>query len=182
MALALAVTSVIAPPRPAQAIVGLATGNAVLAIAGGAVLAIGTAITVATLSHPTEPNGNSITDVVEAMDADFSSIAIGVLVGIGGLVLLDQGGSMVPQYATLTDTQIAKMGIASQDAREMNEQLPEINALVQNIAFAAQDAATTSEATEISKNIWAANQDQFTPGALRALVQVSNYTVNSVKR
>jgi hypothetical protein len=131
----LAATSV--QPRRAEAIVGAFTGGGLIVpglIVMGASVGGGAAIAGAGLAFGCQIQGDCSEGNFVGVLGFFGGAIVAALGLLTGLVLLDNGGAHDLQYAALSPAQASQLGVTPDQQEQYRQELPEINAIAQQIA------------------------------------------------
>ena len=147
-------------PRPANAIMGIATANVALAVLGGGLM--GGAIVATKISQHYGYDGNGLAEVA---------------LFIGGLVALDAKGQATPLYTAVTSEQASAYGMSEVERAEYNDALDKITTMGQNIVVQSvnQPITSTDGASQLNQFIqmsWEKDGATLSPEAYSGLQKV----------
>jgi len=151
-------------PRPANALVGLASGNLVLAVVGGGMIAIGTTVGI---YEDAQGNGG---------DGPFE-----ILMLIGGIVALDAKGQVTPTYKEIDSNMGASLGMTQTEQSEYNASLLTINTMSQNIMADASKVTDNAQLNSMIRSSWEADSAALSPDAYAGLVKVQTGISSAVQ-
>jgi hypothetical protein len=153
-------------PRPANAIMGLVSGNLVLAVVGGGMIATATTFGI---YEDAQGNGG---------DGPFE-----ILMLIGGIVALDAKGQITPTYKEINSDLGASLGMTQTEQSEYNASLLVINTMSQNIMADASKVTDNShgEVNTLIRSSWEADSAALSPEAYSGLVKVQTGISSAVQ-
>jgi hypothetical protein len=153
------------PTHRAEAMVGLATGNPVIAVLGLASMAGGAGAFVyeATTSN-------------DMISGYLDGLALGALGTIVGLTLLSDSASQDVAFAPITSPQAARsIGLTSAELAAYNDELDTINLIREDVASQIQGNSKQDVAKAAS--LWENYRDDLSPAAFSAMQKVAQSAV-----
>jgi hypothetical protein len=163
--LAVLTSAVVLPAKRAEAIVGLATANPIVAILGLAATAGSAAgIVYADVGNPDLDTGLSVI---------FSSMAGGIV----GLTLLDDQDSQDVAFAPLSADSAKTIGLSDAELAAYNDQLDAINLIRENVASQVQNESKQDVVK--ASSLWTQYQDDLSPAAFAAVQKVAQAAVKN---
>jgi hypothetical protein len=161
-------SAAILPAKRAEAIVGLATANPVVAILGLAAIG-GGGVTIAVLDA--SDNSQSVSAV---FGAAFSAVAAGIV----GITLLDDKNSQDVAFAPITSAEAATtIGLSNAELAAYNNEIDTINLIREDVASQVQNESQ-QDVTKAS-SLWTQYQNDLSPEAFAAVQKVAQAAVQS---
>ena len=146
MLVAAVISGSVAYPHRAHAIVGAATANPLLMIAGGVTMGAGVIL-----------GGTALGTAVFTTDtAAWTAGGFGIAALVVGLILLDEQDGRMLMFSELTEAGQKKLGISEDQAKAYNSEIPNLTAIAetmaQELSLFDQMKLKKSETAELKNN------------------------------
>jgi len=149
----LTITILALPSNKTHAIVGVATGNAPMPLAG--------------LASPALGYAGVFVGAELGLCHEFACLNIFGLGIIGGLVLLDEEQASV-SFEAIDESSAKEMGITKREIRIYNSELDEINAVFQEVSNELDESSTI----ENSRQLWQDYSEYLSPETYKVMTKL----------
>ena len=155
-------------PRTSHAILGLATGNIPMAIAGGCLLALAPSVSYGSIFLLPRQPALGLTGL----------FLFGVIGGNVGLVLLPNSSGYGYHYGAIRTEELKdKFGLTDEQARSFNQDRFRVNAIVNEIQgkIAALSKPEDEQVLNLSRDIWSARLPGLAKDTRVALEKINSF-------
>lgn len=143
------------PATKSHAIVGVATGNAPMALAG--------------LASPVVGYAGVFVGAETGICHEFECLTIFALGIIGGLILLDEEGAEV-SFEKISLEQASKLKLSQKEITIYNSEIDEINAVFEEVSNELAEDSTIDDA----RNIWQEYKEYLSPESFKVMQSLNN--------
>lgn len=163
-------TATVSAPQ-ANAGIFIATGNVGGIVAGAILTGIGAATAISGAGVLLS-NGNG------GYDRTGGAVALlisGGVLAVGGIVLLPDNNPGTLEFVSLNKKQARTMGLSEEERTSYNADLPEINAVMQDLA--SEMRAKEQYSSKYARKLWDERKEAFNPMTRAAVNKVSAFSL-----